>query len=321
MAPSQKPDYYKILQVDGQADPAVIQGAYRALLKSARMHPDLGGSSEGAQALNEAYAVLSDPAARRAYDRALTAREPAPDQPRVQLVAVPQYIFICPACRHRNLLADGEDLVRSRCGKCRRPLWRRERVEDPDDAASSYRLALYLFEKRLYERALRELRELVRVYPKHALYRYWLGRTLYQKRGYEHARNEFRMAARLSTGRFHFEFWWAQASLAMKDHATALKHYRKAAALRPAHLPTLLRMAACHAHLRDFAAAVDVMRRAIGRHPRQSAPHVRLGLYLLAQGDATEAITMLQTAARLAPDDPAIRRYLDGAQRAAGGSF
>lgn len=320
MAPSEKPDYYKILQVDGQADPAVIQGAYRALLKSARMHPDLGGSAEGAQALNEAYAVLSDPAARRAYDREMPARDPVADQPRVQLVAVPQYIFICPACRHRNLLADGEDLARSRCSNCRRPLWRRERVADPDDAASSYRLALYLFEKRLYDRALRELRELVRVHPKQPVYRYWLGRTLYQKRNYDPARNEFRMAARLSTGRFHYEFWWAQASLALKDHATALKHYRKAMQLRPAHLPTLLRMAACHAYLRDFAQAVAVMRTAVARHPRQAAPHVRLGLYLLAQGDAPEAISMLQTAARLAPEDAAVQRYLEGAERAAGSS-
>lgn len=68
-------DHYTTLQVHRDADPVVIDKAYRAL--SMKYHPDRASSrsQEAAthkmQRINAAYAVLSDPAKRRAYDRAL----------------------------------------------------------------------------------------------------------------------------------------------------------------------------------------------------------------------------------------------------------
>ena len=74
------PDPYKILQVDSEADPEVIQAAYRRLAQ--KYHPDLTADAEAARrmvAINEAWAVLRDPDAREALDRrrALGARKPA----------------------------------------------------------------------------------------------------------------------------------------------------------------------------------------------------------------------------------------------------
>lgn len=63
-------DYYAIIQVRADADPAVITAAYRAL--AAKYHPDRNPSPEATrmmQELNEAYEVLSDERAREAYDR------------------------------------------------------------------------------------------------------------------------------------------------------------------------------------------------------------------------------------------------------------
>jgi len=60
-------DHYKRLQVDPEADAAVIRAAYRVL--AARHHPDVGGSEGVMTELNGAWSVLSDPARRRAYDR------------------------------------------------------------------------------------------------------------------------------------------------------------------------------------------------------------------------------------------------------------
>lgn len=68
-------DYYRILQVTRDADPAVIDRAYKAL--SLAHHPDRVGPRErqGAtrrmQRINEAYAVLSDPRLRARYDATL----------------------------------------------------------------------------------------------------------------------------------------------------------------------------------------------------------------------------------------------------------
>jgi curved DNA-binding protein CbpA len=61
---------YRILHVQPEAPAEVIKASYRALMSAARMHPDLGGDHAKAAALNDAYAVLSDPERRRAYDLA-----------------------------------------------------------------------------------------------------------------------------------------------------------------------------------------------------------------------------------------------------------
>lgn len=68
-------DHYRTLQVTRDAEPEVIERAYRAL--SLKHHPDVVSESRRAeanrrmQAINAAYAVLRDPLRRRGYDRTL----------------------------------------------------------------------------------------------------------------------------------------------------------------------------------------------------------------------------------------------------------
>lgn len=59
-------NYYERLHVSPNADEAVIKAAYRELMK--RHHPDHKGNATTAQAINDAYAVLSRPNARAKYD-------------------------------------------------------------------------------------------------------------------------------------------------------------------------------------------------------------------------------------------------------------
>jgi DnaJ-class molecular chaperone len=68
-------DYYRVLQVDPDAEPEVIAAAYRKL--AAKYHPDVNSSPEAntrMQEINVAYGVLGDPAARAEYDRARGSR-------------------------------------------------------------------------------------------------------------------------------------------------------------------------------------------------------------------------------------------------------
>jgi len=68
-------DYYRVLQVDPDAEPEVIAAAYRKL--AAKYHPDVNSSPEAntrMQEINVAYGVLGDPSARAEYDRARGAR-------------------------------------------------------------------------------------------------------------------------------------------------------------------------------------------------------------------------------------------------------
>lgn len=72
-------DYYRILQVSRDAEPEVIERAYKAL--ALKYHPDrvLPGMRDEAtrrmQDINEAYRVLSDPASRRRFDATLAPEE------------------------------------------------------------------------------------------------------------------------------------------------------------------------------------------------------------------------------------------------------
>jgi curved DNA-binding protein len=64
------PDPYKVLQVDSEADPEVIQAAYRRLAQ--KYHPDLAADGDAARrmvAINDAWAILRDPETRAAFDR------------------------------------------------------------------------------------------------------------------------------------------------------------------------------------------------------------------------------------------------------------
>jgi curved DNA-binding protein CbpA len=68
--------HYDNLRVTRNATPGVIKAAYRAL--SQEFHPDKNPSSNATRIMkiiNEAYAVLSDPAARARYDATLAGDE------------------------------------------------------------------------------------------------------------------------------------------------------------------------------------------------------------------------------------------------------
>lgn len=75
-------DHYKVLQVDSEADPEVVQAAFRRLAQ--KFHPDVAASAEAAArmvAINAAWEVLGDPGRRSAYDaaRAGAREDPPPD--------------------------------------------------------------------------------------------------------------------------------------------------------------------------------------------------------------------------------------------------
>jgi curved DNA-binding protein CbpA len=70
--------HYELLGVEPDSEPDEIQRAYRLL--ALRHHPDVApdANPETMAAINGAWAVLSDPARRRAYDAGLAHPEPPP---------------------------------------------------------------------------------------------------------------------------------------------------------------------------------------------------------------------------------------------------
>lgn len=124
---TERRNLYRILYVQPEAPPEVIKAAWRALMTTLRMHPDLGGDAERAARINVAYETLSDPERRRAYDQSLwrsslrtsaagasAATTPAAADPSTWLAD-----RRCPFCRQRFR---AEPHAGSRCTACDGPL-------------------------------------------------------------------------------------------------------------------------------------------------------------------------------------------------------
>lgn len=122
-------NHYRLLHVQPDAPVEVIRAAYRALM--VRHHPDHGGDHEQAVLLNEAWAVLGDPARRAAYDAKRADRAqararagaPRTDTPRTDASrrdAPRRYAPSgrCPFCAAPHAPAE------LACGRCSAPLTR-----------------------------------------------------------------------------------------------------------------------------------------------------------------------------------------------------
>lgn len=302
-------NHYEVLQVDRNASLAVVRGAYHALLKNARNHPDLGGSEVAAQAINAAFSVLADPSARRDYDRELAATHPALGH-RAPLVRT-EYILICPSCRKRNHVDDDRTLERMRCGACKAVLLPTRRMPLENDHARAFRVGIYLFDKGLMPRSLREFEAAVRLQPRNAKYHYWMGRCLYQLHRYEQSRKSFQSAVALNPRRFHFHFWLGQINYALKQFADAIGNFTTALKVRPRHSPTLLRLASCYFHVQEYAKASRLLEKAIEREPTRLQLYTLLGVVYLASKNPGAALRAFRSAERLSPKDRFTRRYLN----------
>lgn len=118
MTPNRR-NHYRLLHVQSDAPPEVIKAAYRALI--ATRHPDVGGDEYQAVLLNDAYAVLADPAKRAAYDVRRVARAAARPGAPPASPAPPSApsAHLCPMCR---LGRPVHIALNTRCARCRAPL-------------------------------------------------------------------------------------------------------------------------------------------------------------------------------------------------------
>lgn len=115
---------YRILHVQPEAPAEVLKASYRALMSTARGHPDLGGDTERAALINHAYAVLADPERRSAYDRTLV-RPLGPaagggQADPMRWAADSQRLF-CPFCRTPMATLPSTDDGCAHCGAPLRP--------------------------------------------------------------------------------------------------------------------------------------------------------------------------------------------------------
>jgi curved DNA-binding protein CbpA len=111
-----RPNYYRVLQVQPDALPEIINASYRTMMRELKKHPDLGGSTAEAALLNEAYEILGDPSRRAAYDEELFFHSIQTPDSRDKK---PSALACCPVCNRplSQKPAPGEI-----CQTCRTPL-------------------------------------------------------------------------------------------------------------------------------------------------------------------------------------------------------
>jgi len=117
MSRANQRNYYRILHVQPDAPLQIIKSSYRTLMQKLKQHPDLGGEPANAALINEAYAVLTDPVKRAAYDQTLTQTHTRPKasarRPSTQDSATP-------APPHRQSHAYAQT-VHGQCAFCKLP--------------------------------------------------------------------------------------------------------------------------------------------------------------------------------------------------------
>ena len=127
---SDRRDYYEILHVHRDAPAEIIRSSYRTLMQQMKNHPDLGGDTRTAALINEAYAVLNDPARRAEYDAQQAVLRQAAEgfaedtvtskpatEPRRILDPARQCVF-CEMPHGRDGIIEADD----RCSNCKSPL-------------------------------------------------------------------------------------------------------------------------------------------------------------------------------------------------------
>ncbi len=128
---------YRILHVQPDAPEEIIQSSYRTLMMKLRRHPDLGGDHYTATLINEAYAVLSDPARRAAYDEAWKSVAARPREAAEPAPVEPPPAPACPFCGAAHGFA-GRIHSTATCTTCNSPLAPavRERLDSGQRAIS-----------------------------------------------------------------------------------------------------------------------------------------------------------------------------------------
>lgn len=135
-------NYYRILHVQPDAPREVIRSSYQAMMQKLRLHPDLGGDVRHAAMINEAYATLTNPQNRAAYDRTRSGPElfrPTREALREVDYSASLPVYRCGFCSSLNE-CDTKVSPAAFCRNCQSPLFLIKQGQDEEGRRAIMRI-------------------------------------------------------------------------------------------------------------------------------------------------------------------------------------
>lgn len=231
---------YKVLQVDPEASSVVIKAAYRALMKAKEMHPDLGGDLKQAQELNEAYSVLNNPSKRLEWNAKVRHSNGTRTIERT-------LIALCSTCGALNAIPFQNFVFSSSCGNCgQRFLTIKKPEAAPNTFAKQYRdptkakpkakqnplspmkMAVFLFERQLFPRAIEQLQEILKTKENHPEALYLLGMSYYRLQRYRDCTKPFLQLLHLQPDHVSANLHLGKALMRLQEFKDAVPYLKKA---------------------------------------------------------------------------------------------
>lgn len=217
---------YEILGLNIEAPMTVIKAAYKALMKSDG-HPDLGGSSDFAQKLNEAYQILSNEEKKKKLDNNLKSKKTA--QKTI-------YYILCISCGALNSLQSPHLIKQSKCYQCSQAF----RVDSSSENKHTKekkttkkeqvneKMAYEFFHRKMYHRSIREYNFLISENPTESYYYYYMiGLCCSQQSQFRESLKNFLKSLERKSNYWEAGIEAGKALVKMHQYSEALIHFTR----------------------------------------------------------------------------------------------
>ena len=299
---------YKLLKIDSEAPLEVVKAAYRALMKSSSMHPDLGGENHLAQEINDAYQILSDSEQRRKIDSKLKTNKQFVAEEKKE---ISEYFVVCLYCQAINRILHPQWVKQSQCSQCKTPFiitkkgahktnpsYTTKTADIPKQSEEKIDgdLAHEFYHRKMYFRAISEYKSLIAMRPKEANFSFKLGLCYYNMQYYRESLAHFRKAI-TKNNQFTDAYLLAGKSLLqMVQHSEAMKYFIRAKKTTKEVYKVEANVGICQYKMGLFAQAVSSLLPIVKEHPTYEQIVYFLALAFYQMHDFRQAKEYLQLA-------------------------
>ncbi|MBC7232182.1 MAG: tetratricopeptide repeat protein [Chloroflexi bacterium] len=296
-------NYYRILQVDPDADQEVIEAAYRRLAQ--KYHPDVNQSADAAaehmKKINIAYETLRDPVKRAAYDQQRAEMMSTARKPRARTVPTKTTALETPqkpSFRRIPVLLAAVGLLIVGIVVLVILSQRQQAAEvspiTQGDAATHLAQGRQFLEQGKVNEAIAEFQSALRLDANSVEGHFQLGNAYFQQGKLEEAAKEFQKAVELAPENIDARSNLGAAYYELGQFDKATSEFKKAIALKPEDADIHYNLGAAYVQQFQLEAGIAEFKEALRLNPDLTRAYFGLGNAYKLQGNKQEAIQALE---------------------------